>query len=491
MVTTTENGKTSAVSDAAAREAASPGTAVPTAATGVNGEAVNADELPRRGLWPRILAAVLISLVIGLSHGLIRDPVQSRAAMIAGACLVLWLLEAIPLFATTMILGAGAALLLGPIDDRFAVGRVLTWPAKPVLALFFGGLALSVAGSRHGIDRAVAFWMMRISGGGRLRLLLLTMMGTAALSMWMSNIAAAAMMLAAIRPLAGTGADSARFRSAMLLGVAFGADFGGMATPIGSGPNLIAIGTLAPVLRITFVQWMTLAVPLTALMLAIAYLLLVGFYRVGGSVGAAGLPPVPLTRQGRAVVAVFLLAIAAWLLEPVHGVSASVVAIIVTAALFGSSLLRPADLARIDWATLLLVAGGLMLGELFELSGLAAATSALAVRALPPSLFLLSLVAACALLSSVASNTASAAILIQIGMHVEADPATVIIIALAASMGVPFVISTPQNAMVYGQGGLRARDLLLLGSVLMLLGCAILVLTGPMALRLFGIAGVR
>ena len=173
---------------------------------------------------------------------------------------------------------------------------MLSWAANPVMALFFGGFALSVAGSKYGIDAYVAGWMVRVSRGRRAVLLLAVMAGTAVLSMWMSNIAAAAMMIATLRPLFGgptrAGDDGAgAFRKALLLGVAFAADFGGIGTPIGTGPNLIAIGAVADTYRITFVHWMLFGVPLAVVMLPLAYVLLLWLHRVRGTVPAVAIPP--------------------------------------------------------------------------------------------------------------------------------------------------------------------------------------------------------
>jgi solute carrier family 13 (sodium-dependent dicarboxylate transporter), member 2/3/5 len=443
-------------------------------------------------LWAAALAAAAGVVALALRMD---EPRQSRAALVAGVCLVLWLTELIPLYATTVVLWAGTALLLGPLDARqFSLSQVLSWAANPVMALFFGGFALSVAGSKYGIDASVARWMIRVSRGRQPLLLMSVMAGTAVLSMWMSNIAAAAMMIATLRPLfnhAGPGDGQGNFRKALLLGIAFAADFGGMGTPIGSGPNLIAVGAanaIAPQHRITFAHWMLFALPLTVLMLILSYLLLTWLHGVRGAAPAADIPRPRLGGRGRAVVVIFFLAVVGWLTEPLHKVPAGVTALAVAAALFGGRLLATPDLAKMEWDTLLLVAGGLTLGELFERSGLARSmAAAVNWKALHPAVFLLAFIGVCALLSAVASNTAAAAMLIQIGLGIVPAPSFAVLVALGASMGVPFVISTPPNAMAHGQRGLRPRDFLLPGLILMIVGCVLLALTGPAVLRLMGV----
>lgn len=446
-----------------------------------------------RHLSARLATGGALAAVVAAALLFVPDPLRARAALIAGACLVLWLTEAIPLYATTIVLWAGVALLLGPLDPKaFSLGRVLAWAAQPVMALFFGGFALSVAGSKYGIDAWIAGGMLRASRGRRALLLLAVMAGTAVLSMWMSNIAAGAMMVATLRPLfSSTGAEaggSAGFRKALLLGIAFAADFGGIGTPIGTGPNLIAVGAVADTYRISFLHWTLFGVPLALGMVLLAYAILLGLYRVRGAVDHVHIPQSPLTGRGWAVVAIFFAGTTTWLTEPLHGIPSAVTALLIAAALFGAGLLNGNDLAKMEWDTLLLIAGGLTLGELFDESGLARSMAAAVPWAtIHPTLLVLSFVFVCALLAAVASNTAAAAMLVQIGLGIMPTPSFAVLVALGASMGVPFVISTPPNAIVYGQGGLSTRDLSVPGMVLMVVGCLLLAFTGPTVLRWVGV----
>ncbi|MGI9065495.1 MAG: SLC13 family permease, partial [Pyrinomonadaceae bacterium] len=194
-------------------------------------------------------AGVLATALVVSSWIWINDPVFARAVAIAGICLVLWLTEVVPPYVPTLLLWALTPLLLAGYGEQFHLARVLGWSANPVLALFLGGFALSVAASRHGIDNLIARLAVRLSGGHRLALVALVIVATATLSMWMSNIAAAAMMLAALHPLFVGTDKSNRFRRATLMGIAIGANFGGIATPIGSGPNAIAIAAVSDSVR--------------------------------------------------------------------------------------------------------------------------------------------------------------------------------------------------------------------------------------------------
>jgi len=302
------------------------------------------------------------------------------------------------------------------------------------------------------------------------------MAGTAVLSMWISNIAAAAMMIATLRPLLHNESD-VRFRRALLLGVAFAANFGGIATPIGTGPNMLAIGSLADSHPISFVHWMVFGVPIAVFMCALAYLLFVFSYGVGGATAARHVRVAQLSGGGWLVVVLFCVTVTAWLLEPLHGLPSSLIALAAACVLFATRLLDTRELAQVRWGTLILIAGGLSLGELLNDSGLAVASARLIDwQALPPVVLTLGLVMACALLSSVSSNTASTAILIPIAIGMCPDPTVAISVALGASMGAQFVISTPANAMAHGEGDLRSSDFLIPGTILLIVGCGLVVM---------------
>jgi sodium-dependent dicarboxylate transporter 2/3/5 len=187
-------------------------------------------------------------------------------------------------------------------------------------------------------------------------------------------------------------------------------------------------------------------------------------------------------------MAVFFATVAAWLTEPLHGAPSAAIALLAVVALFGSGLLDRTDLGRIDWSTLGLIAGGIALGNLLEKSGLVqVAAEAVPWAQVSPFGRLLAFCLASALLSALMSNTATATMLIPLAATIDPAPSTAVLIAIAASLGIPFTISTPPNAMVYGEGGLTQADLLVPGLVLMILGCVLISLTGPHVLSLVGI----
>jgi len=177
-----------------------------------------------------------------------------------------------------------------------------------------------------------------------------------------------------------------------------------------------------------------------------------------------------------------------WLLEPLHGISSPVIAILLTAVLFGSRLLNYEDLKAVDWQTLILIAGGLVLGELVDRSGLANSfANFVSWHSVPKFFMIFGFVVATAFLSAIASNTAAAALMIPLGLSIYPSPAFAIILAMGASMGVPFIISTPPNAMAFGEGGLKPLNFLLPGLILMVIGCLLISFTGERVLQAVGI----
>jgi len=442
--------------------------------------------------WLIISAAVItFGLAISVLFG---STVLTLTAVVAAACLALWLSRAVPPFVPTLLLIAFIPLLIGRVDKDLTLLRVLNWAVDPVLALFFGGFVLGVAAERYGFDKRLADIILRWTGTSYLKFLSFTIILTVFLSMWMSNIAAAALMLGCLRPVLENLESDNILRRNLLVGVALGANLGGIATPIGTGPNALAIAAISPSIPVSFFAWMTFALPLSMGMVAFCIFFLrfrvrrrKDEWRHFGGLSAA--PCVKCRKPGEAAfLLVFAGTVLFWLSEPLHGISASVVSLVAASVLFLTSLLKKEDLARVDWSTLLLIAGGITLGRLLEHSGLVKVAAA-GVRwdELNATLALFLLCFATATFSALMSNTATVVMLIPLAEAIIPGPSTAILIAIAASFGMPFVISTPPNAMAFGRGGVTFHDLFWPGTAIMLLGCALISLTGKQVLTLTGI----
>lgn len=445
------------------------------------------DELETKALaWRQGAALAFAVLGAGACVVFFGANATGLATAIVFFCLALWLTEAVPVFVPTLAIFVLVPGLLGPLDPAFALRPVMLWAAEPVLILFFGGFVLGVAAAHHGIDHVIARWALQLAGGRGWALVAMLAGATAFLSMWMSNIAAAALMITTTGPLLRDG--DRELRAALLLAVAFGANLGGMATPIGTGPNAIALATM-PGGEITFIAWMAFALPITLGMLALACGLILLRHRVGGH-RLPGIPAGGARQPGqhpRTVAALAGATIAAWLSEPLHGVPAPVVSLALAAVLFGGGLLPAGAIREIDWSTLIVIAGGIALGRLIEAASLLAPLSQqFADWDTHPLLLAGVLVSVSAFMSALMSNTATATMLIPIAHGLEPGGQVLpVLIAIGASFGMPFVISTPPNAMVVG-AGLRQRDLMWPGLLLMITGCALVTLTGRVVLELLG-----
>ena len=437
----------------------------------------------------RLVVATVLAITITISLIVMDAGLAPRAAFVAVLCLFLWLSGWVPGWVPTLVLWGATPLLLGTVDARFGVLQVLRSSVDPVLALFLAGFALAKSAQDQGLDARMAAFALRKSGGSTVRLVGVAALTTAMLSMWMSNVAAAALMLKAFHPILVHAQANAALRMSLLLSIALAADVGGIATPIGTGANGIAMAAIARTHPISFLHWMTFGVPLALVFTLAAVAFVIRRFRAVDDLLPDNFEIAP--RGGSSatkLVIVFSLTLVLWLSEPLHGVNSWIVALGAVAALL---LLRVLDLrhfVHLDWGTLLLVAGGIGLGGLLEQSGLVADLAAqLPLATIPPVVRLLALCLASATLSALMSNTATAALLIPLAAAVDPAPSTAIIVAVAASLGIPFVMSTPPNAMAVS-AGLPPRELLGPGLLIMVGGCVLIALTGPWVLRAVGIS---
>jgi len=467
---------------------------------------------PSRG--PVILALALLASA-GLAWWLAqRTGLPREACFMAGIFLlaaILWASEALPLFATSLlVIGLQTLLLANPGQWPglgFAAGdgpgyqQVLTAPLDPVIVLFFGGFLLARAGVKEGVDGAMAALMLRPCGGRPLLVLLGIMVTTAVFSMWMSNTATAAMMITLVAPLLARLPDAEPFRKALVLAVAFAANIGGMGTPIGSPPNAVAIGYLERAgISMSFIEWMVLAIPLMTILLLFAWLLLWTLYRPRQRGLALGVAPQPMRRRGWYVVGVFCLTVVLWLSEPLHGLPAAVVALLPAVIFTASGLLGRDDVNSLQWNILILIGGGISLGAGMRMTGLDEAIAAAlgAAGVLELGLLGLAILALATLaLSTFMSNTAAANLLLPIALSLAAviEPGGslalqfALCIALTASVSMALPVSTPPNAIAYARGEIGTRDMVLPGIVIGALAVVLIVLGSGLVIRLWGLGG--
>ena len=448
-------------------------------------------------------------------------------AAVLAMVIVLWVTEALPL-AVTALLGPTLAVILGVAPARAAFASF----ADPVIFVFIGGFILAEGMFVHGVDRRIAYTVLSrpFVGATAARVLVAFGAVTTLLSMWMSNTATTAMMypigLSIAAHLARTGATgSQRFALVMMLMTSFGASIGGMATPVGTPPNLIGIGMLERYLGadITFFQWMLIGVPAMLIMFTVVA---AQFYFVGARDTVLGPDSTrlladevrrlgPISRGQRNVLIAFGVTVALWIAPGVFAILGlgetafartydrvmpeSVAALVGALLLFLLPLdwrkrrftLSWDEAARIEWGIVMLYGGGLALGEMAFQTGLAETLGESITSWLPShtSVALTLLFTGVALvLSEATSNTAAANVVVPIAIAVAQaagvrpiEPA--LGATLGASMGFMMPVSTPPNAIVYSSGYVPITAMMRYGILLDVVGFIVIttlvLLLGP------------
>jgi solute carrier family 13 (sodium-dependent dicarboxylate transporter), member 2/3/5 len=350
--------------------------------------------------------------------------------------------------------------------------------ASGIVILFLGGFLLSAAVAKHGLDRVIAGRLLRPLSH-RPILLLMAIMGISAFfSMWMSNTATAAMMLAVVAPVIASLPRESRFQRALVLAVPFGANIGGIGTPIGTPPNAVALANLrAAGFDIGFVDWMMLAVPLEIVLLMIASGVLIWLMPPEKGLVLADMErPQKLDRRGWITAIILVTAIVLWLTASWHGMAEAVVALLAAAGLTAFRILERSDVDNIDWNILILMWGGLSLGNAMQETGLVGYIMEMPIAQVEGWLLAVFIVLLSVGLSTFMSNTATAALVVPMAMalsQVEGGQLA-ILTALACSFAMAMPISTPPNAIAFATGRIRAVDMLRTGLILSVVGVIIL-----------------
>lgn len=412
------------------------------------------------------------------------DPAARRCLFILILAAGLWATEAIPAFAVALLVIGLAILLLGRPDGVFVPSdeperwQIFIAPlASPLIWLFLAGFILAEAAARTGLDRTLAGLVFRIAGSSATAILIAAMGITFVLSMFMSNTATAAMMIAVVAPLLRTMDTGHPFRPALPLGIAVAANLGGMGTLIGTPPNAIAAGYLSRAgAELSFLNWMALGLPPALLLAAGLGCFLLYRYRAGGlyldrhALAAVqhAAPRAPAWQRG-VVVMVFAVTLALWMFGPAP---AAVVAFVPITVLSVTGVIGVAEVRQLRWDVLLLMAGGLSLGVAVTETGLAGwLVGGLPLAGLGLIGAALAFALLTALLSNFMSNTAAANILVPLGAAAAAGLGGAqgilpVIIALSASTAMCLPIATPPNAIAYSTGEITARAFLMPGLLL-------------------------
>lgn len=444
---------------------------------------------------------ILFLLMLALPAPASLSPEAWGTAAMAVLMGVWWLTEAVPIPVTALV-----PLVLLPFLGIATMQEAASPYANELIFLFMGGFFLATAMERWDVHRRIALAIMRRIGVGPERLILGFMVATAFISMWINNTSTTTMMLpialavgAMFRP-EGDPQDGRpyNFGIALMLGVAYAASIGGVATLIGTAPNALFAGAALELVdvEVGFLEWMIVGVPVTAVMLPATWYILLRLHPPGELRGdAAALldeefgrmgPP---SREQRFVGWVFALTALAWVLRApkefgevtvpgiatwLPGVTDGTIAMVAALVLFvvplgkgpGRVALDWPSAVRIPWGVLLLFGGGLSLAAAMSSTGLAAwiGGSVVSLEGLPMLIMVAAAATLFVFLTEVTSNTAVTAMAMPVMAGVAltlgiAPPVLMATAAISCSMAFMMPAGTPPNAIVFSSGYLSIRQM--------------------------------
>ncbi len=429
-----------------------------------------------------LLFAVLFAFLVYWGTGFL-EPQQRLVLAIVAVAVVLWVSEVIPLYITSLL----ASFLLIVVAG-FGAQEIFQPYFDPVIVLFLGGFILARGMQKYDLDSYIATALLRRIGTNPYVFILGLMAVTAFLSMWMSNTAAAAIMIPiCIVVLRENGilSGTSHFAKGCVLAVAYAATIGGLATIVGSPPNAIAVRFLAENnierIEITFLGWMLQTLPFVVIALLYVWLMVCLLNRPEVDEITLSRRESALTREQYLILAVFGVTVLGWLTTQVTGLASATVALLPILLLYGMGLLDDTDLGKISWGTLLLFGGGLSLGSALmkvKIDVLMAETLARYLLGIPLFLLVVILVFFGILITMIISNTAAAAILVPLMIPVAKTlgldvRAMAILFAIGVSLDFMMPVGTPPNAIAYSTGLVRVKEMIKNG-VLMNLGTGLI-----------------
>lgn len=428
--------------------------------------------------------------------------VQQRVIALFVFAALMWMFEIIPNWATSVLIIVVALLTVSDKGLGFfcnpefgqlvSYKKIMSSFADPVVMLFLGGFVLAIMAERFGLDVTLAKSLLSIFGTKPKMVLLGFLIIISVFSMFMSNTATAAMMLAFLAPVLHKLPSDDKGKIGLALSIPIAANLGGIGTPIGTPPNATAKGYLEQAgIDVSFGDWCVHMIPYVIIMILLAWILLLVFFPFKTQKLVLEIPANDKKKdwKSKLVWATFIITILLWATEQLHHISSNVVALIPLAVFTATGLFGKEEIKEINWSVLWLVAGGFALGYLLQDTGLAKVL----ITAIPfgsMSVILVLVVAGlvCYFLSNFISNSATAALLIPILIVVAegmADPAAannaafiamggtqamIIFIAVCASIAMLFPISTPPNAIAASTGLVETKDMAKIGIIIGVVG---------------------
>ena len=420
---------------------------------------------------------------------------------------IFWICEPIPIFATSLMiillqvfLLSDKGLFAGSLADSGYIPQSYKefygTMASPIIILFLGGFSLAAAAVKFGLDRNLTRILLKPFGAKPQYVCLGLMVSTATLSAFMSNTATTAMMITVVLPIIAVLDKNDPFKRVVALAIPIGANIGGIATPIGTPPNAIALAALREQgIDIAFSTWMMLAVPLVVVMLIIAWRVLLFLFPPATDKFEINFDS-KVNKSPAAILSyvVFAVTVLLWITEKLHGISSTVVAFIPIAALPALSILDKKDIRGFSWEVLWLVAGGISLGLSLEHTGLASWIIDLVNWS---SFGAIGLIVVFGIVGYVVANlishTVSATILIPlaVGLGVAGVAAefnmgiSIVTIGIIVSLAMILPISTPPNAIAISTGVIETKDMAKSGIIIGAIGFVVTLLCSLLYWPLF------
>lgn len=406
---------------------------------------------------------------------------------------VWWITEAIPIAVTALL-----PIILFPLSGGLSLSETTASYGHKYVFLFVGGFILAIAIEKWHLHKRIALHIIKLVGTNVNRIILGFMLATAFLSMWISNTASAVMILPVgmaiifqLQDNPNTKEDeNLKFGKALMLAIAYSASIGGMATLIGTPPNLVLAGIVETSYgsEISFYQWFSFGFPVSVMLLFVCWLYLTKFAfkfeskefpggrtEINKQLKALG----KVSFEEKLILIVFALTALAWitrsfiLVKIAPAIDDTIIAIITSVVLFllpsgkkHTPLITWEDAVKLPWGILLLFGGGMALALGFETSGLATWIGSQMTSLTNVSILLLIfiLIASVNFLTEITSNLATTAmllpVLVSMAALVDVHPYILLVAAtVAASCAFMLPVATPPNAVVFGSGYLKIDDM--------------------------------
>lgn len=469
--------------------------------------------------WGLFIGPILFLILLNLPIELVSD--QGDAVIAVAVWMVVWwITEAVSISVTALL-----PLLLFPILKIMDISDVGANYGSPIIFLFFGGFVLALALEKVNLHKRIALSIIKLTGTTPNKVVLGFMIATAALSMWISNTATTVVMLPIamsviallVNDADGFTKSDKNFALSVMLGIAFSANAGGIATVIGTPPNSVMIGLLENEynIEISFLKWMVIGVPFSVVMIWISYIVLVKWMFPNKQLKFTASKEVindelkklgPMSGKEKMVLTIFGVTVFLWIFRTVINevfpdlkLNDTIISMMAAIAMFsipynlkkGDFIINWKDTQKLAWGILILFGGGLALAKGMSVSGIVdVVASAIATSEISVLLTAVLLITLMLFMTELMSNVALVAVLapvvagIAIGLEI---PILYLLIPVTMASSCAFMLpmATPPNAIVFASGYIKVSEMARVGVILNFIAIGLLILMFQFVIPLF------